>query len=210
MENIRRKSSLPEKVRTVALCNVIILCFCVFLFLEKARNIDLELILINPMVDPILLSAITILILLVYLGLYQSSYTQSKSSIILYFVLAITQLITYTGMIMYTLVLISLPSSTLMLSYEAILYLSTCVLWSLFLVYSIFIVALFYHEILKETGLETVKEVQNRCSILPPDEISEPSSFLCSSTSINTYLSSTRSLSLGESKTALLEKSNLI
>ena len=157
MENIRRKSSLPEKVRTVAICNVIILCFCVFLFLEKARNIDLELILLNPMVDPILLSAITILILLVYLGLYQSSYTQSKAAIILYFVLAITQLITYTGIIIYTLVFVSLPSSTLILSYQTMLYLATCILWSIYLVYSIFVVALFHHDIVKEQQLKMVE-----------------------------------------------------
>ena len=210
MESIRRKSSLPEKVRAVAICNVIILCFCVFLFLEKARNIDLESVLINPMIDPVILSTITILILLVYLGLYQSSFTQSRSAIILYFVLAITQLITYTGIIIYTLVMVSLPSSTLMLSYQTILYLTTCILWSLYLVYSIFVVALFHHDIVKEQQFNMVEEIQHRCSILPPREISEPSSFLCSSKPINAYLSSTRSLSLGGSQNALLDDSSLI
>ena len=210
MESIRRKSSLPEKVRTVAICNVITLCFWVFLFLENAMNIDLESVLINPMIDPVILSIATILILLVYLGLYQSSYTQSKSAIILYSVLAITQLITYTGIIIYTLVLVSLPSSTLILSYQTILYLATCVLWSLYLVYSIFVVALFHHDIVKDQQLMMVEVIQNRCSIIPPKDISEPSSFLCSSKPINAYLSSTTSLSLGGSQNALLDKSSLI
>lgn len=146
MEEKTNQSSLPEKVRTIAVCNAIMLCFCFFLFLEKMLDVDLELILINPAFDPIIISVIFIIPLLCYLALHRSTKSNSKFMISQYFVLASIQVISFSGLVTYYLIEISLPYSELIVSHEAILYLTTCMVWNVFKMYSIFVVALFYRE----------------------------------------------------------------